>query len=178
MLLHRPELKKLNKKFGDLPHPVFLMPKLKIKRNDIVWFQPRPVGKNTLCHMVKNLIESTPGIDLAGRMFTNKTPRRMGITRMEEAHIPSEKGMAVTGHRDVKSYKQYNAKTDSTEMQACQRIISGISTISEDGKVLKFSDVLTEEERKVNLKKVSLPITLCGVIVLSCGILSYIVWSN
>ncbi|KAG0593937.1 hypothetical protein M758_UG033200 [Ceratodon purpureus] len=162
MLLHQPELKKLNKKFGDLLHHVFLMLKLKIKKNDIVWFQPRPVGKNTLCHMVKNLIESTLGIDIAGCKFSNKTPHRMDITWMEEVHILSEKGMAVTGHRDVKSYKQYNAKTDSTDMQAFQRIISGISTICGDGKVLKFSEVLTEE-RKVDLKKGSLCSILCSM---------------
>ena len=48
------------------------------------------------------------GIVVGDRKFTNKTPRRMGISRMAEAQIPTDKGMIMIGHRDVKSYNTYN----------------------------------------------------------------------
>ena len=78
--------------------PFFLTPKLKVKKSDSVWFLKMPVGKNTLSKICKELIEGA-GIDAGGRVFSNKTPRRIGISRMEDAHVPVEKGMRITGHR-------------------------------------------------------------------------------
>ena len=51
-------------RFEGNPHPVFLMSKSNCKFQDAVWFQKRPVGKNTLGKSVKTLIESTPGFFL------------------------------------------------------------------------------------------------------------------
>jgi hypothetical protein len=79
--------------------PFFLTPKLKVKKNDDVWFLKTPVGKNTLGQTVRQIILSTLGIDPKGRNFSNKTPRRIGISRMEEALVQVEKGMRITGHR-------------------------------------------------------------------------------
>jgi len=100
--------KKLEEKFDGQPHPVFLQPKARVKKGDQVWFQKSAIGRNTLGKSCKLLIEATPGIHHNGRVFTNKTTRRMAITRMEEGLVPAEKAMKITGHRDYKSYKQYN----------------------------------------------------------------------
>ncbi|KAG0575059.1 hypothetical protein KC19_VG314400 [Ceratodon purpureus] len=64
----------------------------------------------------------------------------MGISRMAEAQIPTDKGMLVTGHRDVKSYNQYNTNPVKLQMDTCQRIISGDGT--------KYSEVLSQERKK------------------------------
>ena len=85
--------------FPNSVQPFFLTPKLKIKNNEDVWFLKTPVGKNTLGQTVKQIILSTPGIDPKGRTFSNKTPRHIGISRMEEAQVPVEKGMCITSHR-------------------------------------------------------------------------------
>ena len=87
--------------FPDSVQPFFLTPKSKLKRNEEVWFLKNPVGKNTLGQTVKNIILSTPGIDPKGRTFSNKTPHRIGISRMEEAQVLVEKGMRITGHRQI-----------------------------------------------------------------------------
>ena len=85
--------------------PVFLRPKMKLKKNDDVWFLKTAVGKNTLgTIIVKLLLEETPGINVGDRVFTNKSARRLGVTRMEESLVPIEKSMRMTGHRDLMLY--------------------------------------------------------------------------
>ena len=66
---------------------------------------------------------------------------------MAEAQIPIDKGMLVTGHKDVKSYNQYNANSVKVQMDTCQRIIPG------DGN--KYTEVLSQEVKKSTLKKVN-----------------------
>jgi hypothetical protein len=63
-----------------------------------VWFLKTPVGKNTLSKISKELIEGA-GIKAKGRVFSNKTPRLIGISRMEVAHVPVKKGMRIMGHK-------------------------------------------------------------------------------
>jgi hypothetical protein len=79
--------------------PFFLIPKSKTKKIDDVWFLKTPVGKNTLGQTVKQLILNTPEIKANGRVFSNKTPRQIAISRMEEALVPVEKKMRITSHR-------------------------------------------------------------------------------
>ena len=67
-----------------------------------MWFLKTAVGKNTLSKICKDLIEGAR-IDPKGRVFSNKTPRRIGISRMEDANVPVEKGMRITGHKHVDS---------------------------------------------------------------------------
>jgi hypothetical protein len=85
--------------FVDCVQPFFLTPKSRPKLTDEVWFLKTPVGKNTLGQTVKNIILATPEIKANGRIFSNKIPCRIGISRMEEAQVPIDKGMRITGHR-------------------------------------------------------------------------------
>jgi hypothetical protein len=85
--------------YADCVQPFFLTPKSRPKLTNEVWFLKTPVGKNTLGQTVKNIILATPEIKANGRIFSNKTPRRIGISRMEEAEVPIDKGMRITGHR-------------------------------------------------------------------------------
>ena len=55
--------------------PFFLTLKLKVKKNDDVWFLKIPVEKNTLGQMVKQIILSTPEIEVKERTFSNKMLR-------------------------------------------------------------------------------------------------------
>ena len=132
---------------------LFLTPKSKFKVTDSAWFQKSPVGKNTLGKTVKTLVEGTPGISKEGRTFTNKTPRRIGITQMEEGLVPVEKGMRIIGHRDSKSYAKYNAHVLESEQRACQDLISGDSVLAK-GKVSNYQDLLRDQEEKVQARKV------------------------
>ena len=100
LVSHWPEffVEELVVKPFDVVQPFFLTPKLKVKKSDSVWFLKTPVGKNTLSKICKELIEGAR-IDAERRVFSNKTPRRIGILRMEDAHVLVKKGMLITGHR-------------------------------------------------------------------------------
>jgi hypothetical protein len=100
LVSHWPEfsVEELAVKPFDGVQPFFLTPKLKLKSSNSVWFLKTPVGKNTLNKICKELIEGV-GIKAKGRVFSNKTPRRIGISRMEAVYVPIEKGMYIMGHR-------------------------------------------------------------------------------
>ena len=141
---------------AELPNgaqPLFLVPKPKIKKCDPVWFLKSPVEKNPLGKTVKTLVEGTPEINAVGRCFTNKTARRISITRMEEGMVLVEKGMSVTGHRDVKSYSKYNACVMDSELRACPDLISGESVLAK-GKSVIYHDLVTNQNLKNAAKQV------------------------
>lgn len=144
----------LHVKFKGEPQPLFLQPKLKYKSKDVVWFYKKPVGKNILANVTRTLIENTPGIIIGSRRFSNKSARRTGITRMEESLVPLQKGMLTTGHRDPKSYRQYNALPKQMDDKVIQKIISGTSAMSNDGKPLLYSEVLDIEKKKYEFEQV------------------------
>jgi hypothetical protein len=101
LVSHWPEFSAddLNVKPFNGVQPFFLTPKQKIKTIDTVWFLKTPIGKNTLGHICKDLIKGIAGIEANVRIFSNKTPRRIGISRIKDAYVPIEKGMRITGHR-------------------------------------------------------------------------------
>jgi hypothetical protein len=79
--------------------------------------------------------------------------RCIGITRMEDAGVPVEKGMRITGHRNTKSYAKYRANDSEVEDRVCQDIISGTTSIV-TSKCVQFEDMLQLEKDKQNLMKV------------------------
>jgi hypothetical protein len=118
---------------------LFLVPK-KVKKGDEVWFLKKPVGKNALGGMIRMVAEFA-GIDTRGRVITNKTMRRIGISCMEEAGVPVEKGMRITGHRDAKSYAKYRANDSEVDDRVCQDVIPGTSALA-TRKRLQYDDIL------------------------------------
>jgi hypothetical protein len=78
--------------------PFLLTLKLKLKRDDSIWFLKTPIGKNSLSRICKDLIEGTTRIKSKGCIFSNKTPRYIGILRMKHAQFPVEKGICITRH--------------------------------------------------------------------------------
>jgi hypothetical protein len=79
--------------------------------------------------------------------------RRISITRMEEAGVPVEKGMRITGHRDAKSYAKYRANDSEAKDRVCQDVISRTTSMV-TGKYAQFGDMLQLEKDKQNLLKV------------------------
>ena len=73
--------------------PFFLTLKLRIKKNNNVWFL-----KSVLGQIVMQLILNIPEIKANGRTFSNKTPHRIGISHTEEAHFLVKNGMQITRH--------------------------------------------------------------------------------
>jgi len=125
--------------------PLFLQPKSHVKFKDHIWYLKTTIGKNMLAKTVKTLIEACDNIVGNERHFSNKTPRRMGISRMEASHIPVEKGMKITGHRDHKSYGRYNAVPRDIDQKVCQDVISNTNALAK-GKPLTYIEILDDEQ--------------------------------
>jgi hypothetical protein len=141
---------------SELPNhaqPMFLEPKPKFMPTDQVWFLKSPVGKNPLGKTLKTLVEGTVGIVTEGRTFTNKTARHIGITRMEEGMVPAEKGMRITGHRDIKSYEKYNACLADSEQRACQNLILRDSVLAK-GKPVNYQDFVVDQNMRYKAQHV------------------------
>ena len=130
---------------------LFLIPK-KIKKEDEVWSLKKLVGKNVMGGTIRMLAKII-GIDTRGRIITNKTMYKIGISRMEEVGVPVEKGMRITCHRDAKSYAEYQANDSEVDDRVCLDVISGTSTLT-TGKCLQYDDILQLERDKEKHRKV------------------------
>lgn len=132
------------------PHAFFLTPKMPKFCKGPVWFTKQPIGRNTLAKITKRIFSGVP--TACEKRITNKTGRVTGITRMEEALVPREKAMVVTGHRDAKSYAKYS-KEGRVADRALQRVIAGECV---NGQKLSYSDALRNENERLNSLKVNI----------------------
>lgn len=131
------------------PHPLFLTPIHNVKTDrQNVWFMVTPVGHNKLAKISKMLTEDLH--ELKDKSITNKTGRGVAISRMSDALVPVEDGMKISGHRDQKSYTQYDQGQSDCKGRAMQRCISGELL---NGRVLMFDEAFSEEmERSKRVK--------------------------
>ena len=89
-------------------------------------------------------------MSLKGRYITYKTSRNTRITRLDEAHVPLNKAMELTRHRDQKSFKKYckaHVEVIDCVMQRC------LARDSVDG---TYCSVLDEEKQHLDQHKVYL----------------------
>lgn len=146
MVSHWPVWSKKDNLEKPRPHPLFLQPKHKIKRNENVWFTKGPWGKNGIADICKTLADSV--LSLKAKRITNKSARSTGISCMEAALAPADKGMLQTGHRDIKSYKGYSRESKDREDKVLQDIICGNKTT--------YLDAMSSEAAEVSILKVLL----------------------
>jgi len=74
---HRPQFTDSDlQAFGGMPAPLFLRPKLKVKKSDNIWYLKSDVGRNTLEGVTKAMAQSA-NID---KNVSNKTGRHIGTT--------------------------------------------------------------------------------------------------
>ena len=128
--------------FGGMPPPLFLRPKLKVKKSDNVWYLKSAVGRNTLEGVTKLMAESA-NIE---KKVTNKTGRHIGTTRMEQALVPVNLACERIGHRDPKSFYKYVKKDKTVEDRAMQRIILGEKNTN--GQPILYAETLEQEKSK------------------------------
>ena len=70
------------------------------------WYSVVPIGKNTLCGMVKSMCEK------AGLMIrTNHSLRATAATALLKANVPEKVIQERTGHRSADALKQYGRST-------------------------------------------------------------------
>jgi hypothetical protein len=125
------------------PHAFFLTSKQKFSKREKVWYTYIPVGRNTLSQVAKKLAEDVPSPDT--KRITNKTGRNTSISRLEEALVPIDRGMELTRHRDLKSYKKYNKKDTIASSVAMQTCMTG----DENGNPISYLDAIKLETSRL-----------------------------
>ena len=68
------------------------------------WFNTNNVGVKVVTAWMKNMMGL---INMLGYV-TNKSPRYTTIQRMIEVGVPTQVGMAITGHKSEVSYRRYD----------------------------------------------------------------------
>jgi hypothetical protein len=131
-------------------HAFFLTPKSKFK-DQMIWYKDIPVGRNTLSKVAQKLAEDVPS--LSGKRITNKTGRNTGITRLEEAMVPLDRAIQLTGHRDSKSYKKYSKQRfENASACAMQSVMSSGAGIEAP---LSYEDAMSIEKKRLEAIKVT-----------------------
>ena len=82
---------------------LFQYPRGTVKITDKVWFNRQPIGKNTICQLMKRISEAAE----LSRTYTNHCIRATSITAMNAAGIEGTNIISITGHKSVDSLKPY-----------------------------------------------------------------------
>ena len=84
------------------------MAKKTTNNEDSTWYTRHPIGKNTLCNMMKRLSNQAH----LSRQYTNHSVRATCITKLSEKGVQENIIMATSGHKSVESLKAYNRTTE------------------------------------------------------------------
>ena len=99
----------------DAPPGVFYLQSLS-KPVSNCWYEPRPVGHNSLNKTVRNLCDK---IGATG-YFTNHSLRRTCATRLFRSGVGEQEIMAVTGHRSKDGVRVYKKMSEDQEKELSQ----------------------------------------------------------
>ena len=99
------------------------------------WFNTKNIGVKVVTMWMKNMMGL---INMSGYV-TNKSPRYTTIQHMIEAGIPTQVGMAITGHKFEVSYRRYDQSIELEKMAAMQ-----IVEPFRNGKRRMFTDIYTK----------------------------------
>ena len=116
-------LEKINPKCSAL----FQYPKSNVRPEDIVWFEQRPLGVNTLANMMKKISE-VAGLST---IYTNHSIRATAITLWSNAGVPNRHIMSISGHRNEQSLAHYNSRPSISQLQNCSDVLSRALTVTE-----------------------------------------------
>ena len=99
---------------------LFQYPSWNWKRADKYWFENRPLGINKLGNMMSK-ISTEAGLS---HRYTNHSLRTTAITLWSEAGIGNHHIMAISGHRNEQSLRNYNSRPSQFQLQQCSGILS------------------------------------------------------
>ena len=88
-----------------------------------VWYKKLKMGQNRIGQIMKKIVANT---SLEGsKRLTNHSGRKTVVKKLDDADVPRDKIMAVTGHRNVKSLDDYVDSMNSKQAHELSNIISG-----------------------------------------------------
>ena len=99
--------------------PFYLQPIPPSRVNSMIWFYPRPMGKNKLGSFMQRAAKF---MSFSGRK-TNHSVRKTTVQTLTKAGVPPQQIIKITGHKSVSSLQHYDTVTIDDH-----RRISGILT--------------------------------------------------
>lgn len=129
---------------------LFLTPLAKPKQNQ--WFADAPIGKNTLCSTIKNIMEMA-AID--NGTYTNHSCRKTTVTRIMQATNNFSIAKLATGHRSeaIEQYDQSGHNNDrliSEIIQGHNLLTPSPTTTSSNHSLQSTSSSTTTNESNTN----------------------------
>ena len=103
-------LTKLNPQYDAL----FQYPKRSWRPSEKVWYENRPLGKNKLSSLMKE-ISAEAGLS---RTYTNHSVRAAVITLWANAGLTGREIMAISGHRNEASLRSYHNQSSVNQLQS------------------------------------------------------------
>ena len=85
---------------------------------DSTGYTGQPIGKNTLCNMMKRLSNKAH----LSRQYTNHSVRATCVTKLSEKGVPENIIMATSGHKSVESLKAFNRPTEVQSRQTASML--------------------------------------------------------
>ena len=102
---------------------LYLRPKLKCPADpDVPWYEEKPVGKNTLSSMMKNM-----SVEAGISSKTNHSLRATGASTLFQANVPERIIQKTTGHRSVEALHTYEQVSEDQYKSVSKVLMSNTS---------------------------------------------------
>ena len=102
------------RKLNPLVNCLWQRPKRSVTKNDPIWFDAVPVGRDPLNSMMKK-ISKNAGLS---RIYTNHCIRATVVTSLDEKGFEARDIMATTGHKSEASIRSYSNKCKPKKRRA------------------------------------------------------------
>lgn len=117
-----------------------------------IWYKNQKMGVNRIGEMMRRIVSNTNIAET--KRLTNHSARKTSVKKLDDADVPREKIMAVTGHRNEKSLDDYVDSMNNKQSKHLSEIISGkpLSTLST--KVNSANQSKNDEEIHPSISKI------------------------
>ena len=99
---------------------IFQYPKRNWRPSDKVWYENRPLGKNKLSSLMKE-ISVEAGLS---HTYTNHSVRATAITLWANAGLTDREIMAISGHRIEASLRSYHNQSSVNQLRKCSDVLT------------------------------------------------------
>ena len=111
----------------------FQLPRRCYNVSDDLWFEPKPIGENTL----GNFMPRISAMCSLSRRYTNHCLRSTAIALLDEAQFPSRHIMTVSGHKSENSIKSCNHHTNEETKRLMSHTLTRSLGIDTDSAIVE-----------------------------------------
>ena len=143
--------KYLSKRPADASESFYLQINLQWRETNI-WYKKSHCGSNRVGNFMKDIGKSVK-VNLPSGLLTNHSGRKTAAQILQDADVPEDAIMGVTGHKSVQGIRAYKVVNEKQQLAAMKTLIntinpSGSSDSANNSDV--FSDNLNKEEQLNN----------------------------